>query len=127
MKITLLHTADALEPPEDPVLGQLTSALESLGHEATRLAVDSDVEPLVHALKGDAPDLVFNLAESFGGKSALESNVAALLSQCRQRLPAFMVPAKIVEHATSLPRNPNGKIDRKLLAQELQTQFETTA
>jgi len=80
MKITLLHTADALEPPEDPVLGQLTSALESLGHEATRLAVDSDVEPLVHALKNDAPDLVFNLAESFGGKSALESNVAALLN-----------------------------------------------
>src|SRR6185369_4645375 len=80
MKITLLHTADALEPPEDPVLGQLTSALESLGHETNRLAVDSDVEPLVHALKNDAPDIVFNLAESFGGKSALESNVAALLN-----------------------------------------------
>ena len=28
----------------------------------------------------DPPDLVFNLAESFGGKSALESNVAALLN-----------------------------------------------
>src|SRR6185369_11460432 len=80
MKITLLHTADALEPPEDPVLGQLTSALESLGHETNRLAVDSDVEPLVHALKNDAPDIVFNLAESFGGKSALESNVAGLLN-----------------------------------------------
>jgi D-alanine-D-alanine ligase len=80
MKITLLHTADALEPPEDPVLGQLTSALESLGHEANRLAVDADVEPLVQSLKNDAPDIVFNLAESFGGKSALESNVAALLN-----------------------------------------------
>jgi D-alanine-D-alanine ligase len=28
----------------------------------------------------DRPDLVFNLCESFGGKSALESNVAALLN-----------------------------------------------
>lgn len=80
MKITLLHTADALEPPEDPVLGQLTWALESLDHEVKRLPVAADVEPLVHALKGDEPDLVFNLAESFGGKSAMESNVAALLN-----------------------------------------------
>jgi D-alanine-D-alanine ligase len=80
MKITLLHTADALEPPEDPVLAQLESALQSLGHESSRLAVADAVEPLVHALQTDEPDLVFNLCESFGGKSALESNVAALLN-----------------------------------------------
>jgi D-alanine-D-alanine ligase len=80
MKVTLLHTADALEPPEDPVLRQLTTALQTLGHEVDSLAVDADVEPLVKTLKKDAPDLVFNLAESFGGKSALESNVAALLN-----------------------------------------------
>jgi len=42
----------------------------------------------------------------------------ALLADCRQRLPAFMVPAKVIERKASLPRNPNGKIDRKLLAQE---------
>jgi D-alanine-D-alanine ligase len=80
MKVTLLHTADALEPPEDPVLAQLESALQSLGHESSRLAVADAVEPLVHALQTDEPDLVFNLCESFGGKSALESNVAALLN-----------------------------------------------
>jgi D-alanine-D-alanine ligase len=34
----------------------------------------------VAGLRAAAPDLVFNLAESFGGKSALESNVAALLN-----------------------------------------------
>jgi D-alanine-D-alanine ligase len=34
----------------------------------------------VAALRAEAPDLVFNLAESFGGKSALESNVAGLLN-----------------------------------------------
>jgi acyl-CoA ligase (AMP-forming) (exosortase A-associated) len=51
----------------------------------------------------------------------------ALLAQCRERLPAYMVPARVVEREGSLPRNPNGKIDRKLLAQEFQALFETAA
>ena len=51
----------------------------------------------------------------------------ALLAQCRERLPAFMVPARIVERKGSLPRNPNGKIDRKLLAQEFEGLFEAAA
>jgi len=80
MKVVLLHGADAAEPPEDPVLGQIESALGMLGHETTRVAVAGDVEAVIAALKGAAPALVFNLAESFGGKSALESNVAALLN-----------------------------------------------
>jgi acyl-CoA synthetase (AMP-forming)/AMP-acid ligase II len=49
---------------------------------------------------------------------------SAILAECRQRLPTFMVPARLVEHKGSLPRNPNGKIDRKLLAQQLQQSFE---
>jgi acyl-CoA ligase (AMP-forming) (exosortase A-associated) len=51
----------------------------------------------------------------------------ALLAECRERLPAYMVPARIIERGTSLPRNPNGKIDRKLLAQELNDLFEMAA
>ena len=47
-----------------------------------------------------------------------------LLAQCRQRLPAFMVPARVIAREGNLPRNPNGKIDRKLMAQELQELFE---
>ncbi len=80
MKVVVLHTADALEPPVDPVLEQILDALASAGHGAALLAVGSDVEPVVAGLREAAPDLVFNLAESFGGKSALESNVAALLN-----------------------------------------------
>jgi acyl-CoA ligase (AMP-forming) (exosortase A-associated) len=41
---------------------------------------------------------------------------AALLAACRQHMPAYMVPAGIEAAAGPLPRNPNGKIDRKLLA-----------
>jgi D-alanine-D-alanine ligase len=80
MKVVLLHTKDAAEPPEDPVLGQIEEALRARGDEPLRVPVDNEVEPLVAALRKEQPDLVFNLAESFAGKSALESNVAALLN-----------------------------------------------
>lgn len=42
----------------------------------------------------------------------------ALLAHCRRLLPNFMVPLSVVRR-TALPRNPNGKIDRKQLAGEL--------
>jgi D-alanine-D-alanine ligase len=80
VKVTLLHIRDALEPPVDPVLANIEEALRANDHECRRLVVDDSVQPLVTALSNDKPDLVFNLAESFGGRSALESNVAALLN-----------------------------------------------
>jgi acyl-CoA ligase (AMP-forming) (exosortase A-associated) len=40
-----------------------------------------------------------------------------LIELCKAQLPNFMVPAKI-EIINELPRNPNGKIDRKLLSQQ---------
>ena len=45
------------------------------------MSVDRDVAAARRrSCRARAPDLVFNLAESFDGKSALESNVAALLN-----------------------------------------------
>jgi D-alanine-D-alanine ligase len=41
--------------------------------------VDAELDPVVHGLR-DRPDLVINMAESFAGKSALESSVAGLLN-----------------------------------------------
>ncbi|MFO0296507.1 MAG: acyl-CoA ligase (AMP-forming), exosortase A system-associated [Pseudomonadota bacterium] len=40
----------------------------------------------------------------------------ALLAECRQRMPAYMVPAGIEPRTGPLPRNPNGKLDRKALS-----------
>jgi D-alanine-D-alanine ligase and related ATP-grasp enzymes len=80
MNIVLLHTKDALEPPVDPVLDDIEGALKTDDHAVRRLVVDDAVEPLVSSLTKDKPDIIFNLAESFAGRSALESNVAALLN-----------------------------------------------
>jgi len=44
------------------------------------VAVGGEVTAVVNGLRDADPGLVFNLAESFDGKSALESNVAALLN-----------------------------------------------
>ncbi len=50
----------------------------------------------------------------------------AVIAACRAKLPPFMVPQRVVFHET-LPRNPNGKIDRKQIAAELQTMFKECA
>lgn len=42
-----------------------------------------------------------------------------LKSACRERLPAYMVPARIDWVDEALPRNANGKIDRRALAERL--------
>ena len=50
----------------------------------------------------------------------------ALLAACKFHLPAFMLPSRIECREGSLPRNPNGKIDRKLLAQDAARYFYGT-
>jgi acyl-CoA ligase (AMP-forming) (exosortase A-associated) len=49
--------------------------------------------------------------------AALEA--AMLSAACKAALPGFMQPAWIDVRAEPLPRNPNGKIDRRLLATDL--------
>jgi acyl-CoA ligase (AMP-forming) (exosortase A-associated) len=51
-----------------------------------------------------------------------EPDTAAVLDACKKNLPAFMVPHHI-DWRESLPRNPNGKYDRALLARELKNLF----
>ena len=46
-----------------------------------------------------------------------------LLAECKRSLPAYMVPAHVEIMTGGLPRNPNGKIDRKLLGLERQHLF----
>ena len=50
-------------------------------------------------------------------------NESALIAHCKQHLPNFMVPLQITVRRADLPRNPNGKIDRKALVEELRALF----
>lgn len=52
------------------------------------------------------------------GREDAPVDTEQLKKHCQQMLPAYMMPSHIVQHS-SLPRNPNGKIDRALLSVQL--------
>ena len=85
---------------------------------ATGMAAEAAALGIPHPVLGQA--IVVIATPRDGG----DLDVDNLLAECKQRLPGFMVPALIKARSGSLPRNPNGKIDRKLMAQELQDLFE---
>ncbi len=78
---------------------------------ATKLVGECVAFGVEHATLGQAIQVI---ASAPDGSAALD--VAALQAQCRIHMPAYMVPAGIEAMAGPLPRNPNGKIDRKLLS-----------
>jgi acyl-CoA synthetase (AMP-forming)/AMP-acid ligase II len=78
---------------------------------ATRLVGECAAFGVEHAVLGQAIQLVVTPPQ---GESQID--VLALLGACRARLPAYMVPAAVTKAVGPLPRNPNGKIDRKLLS-----------
>ena len=78
---------------------------------ATRLVGECVAFGVDHATLGQAIQVIATAPE---GSPALDTE--ALLAQCRIHMPAYMVPHGIEAMPGPLPRNPNGKIDRKLLA-----------
>lgn len=61
------------------------AALGRLNHEVETLPVFDDVVAIIDKLKSFAPDVVFNLTESFRSNRALEPNVPALLELMKVR------------------------------------------
>jgi acyl-CoA synthetase (AMP-forming)/AMP-acid ligase II len=80
---------------------------------ATRLVGECVAFGVDHDTLGQAIQVI---ATAPDGSAALD--VAALLAQCKQRMPAYMVPHGVQAMQGPLPRNPNGKIDRKRLSTE---------
>jgi len=57
-------------------------------------------------------------------KDGVPMDAGHALDQCRRRLPAYMIPAHLEVRTGPLPRNPNGKIDRKALASNFLNLFQ---
>jgi acyl-CoA synthetase (AMP-forming)/AMP-acid ligase II len=79
---------------------------------ATGLVGDAVAVGVPHVTLGQVIVLVASPAP--GG----ERDTTKLLAECRKRVALYMVPAH-VEWRDELPRNPNGKFDRPLLAAEM--------
>lgn len=80
---------------------------------ATQLVGECVAFGVDHPSLGQA---IYVIATPAGSAGATDMN--ALMSECRSRMPTYMVPAGIEVVAGPLPRNPNGKVDRKLLSTE---------
>ena len=87
----------------------------------------TEVEEILYATRMVGECVAFGIAHDTLGQAiqviatppaGSELDTTALLNECRARMPAYMVPAGIEVHAGPLPRNPNGKIDRKTLSAE---------
>lgn len=85
---------------------------------ATKLVGEVAAFGAPHPRLGDA--IVLVVTPELGGTVDLP----ALQAECKARFPAYMVPAHIEVREGPLPRNPNGKIDRKALSGEFQAMFE---
>ena len=88
----------------------------------------TEVEEILYATRLVGECAAFGVAHDTLGQSIVviatppaggTLDCAALLAECRTRMPAYMVPGRIEVRDGPLPRNPNGKIDRKTLATEL--------
>ncbi|HEX6893701.1 MAG TPA: ATP-grasp domain-containing protein [Bryobacteraceae bacterium] len=77
---------EILQKKEDkPTEADVLTCLQSLGHEVEALPVFSDVVSIIDKLKSFAPEVVFNLTESFHSNRAHEPNIPALLELMKAR------------------------------------------
>ena len=80
---------------------------------ATQLIGECAVFGLPHPTLGESVAAVVTARE---GQSL---DLAQVLALCREKLPAYMVPARLEPQAGPLPRNANGKIDRKSISNQM--------
>ena len=95
------------------------SEIEEVIH-ASGLAGEVAALGVPHPQHGQAIVLLATAPEVAASK-ALDAQ--QLMAVCKAVLPGFMLPLWIDVRHGPLPRNPNGKIDRKLLALELAPMF----
>ena len=80
-----VFSPESLQAEDKPTEADVLAALQRLGHEVETLAVFDNVTGTVEKLKAFAPDIVFNLSESFYHDRSHEPNITALLDLMRVR------------------------------------------
>src|SRR5437016_10448592 len=79
------HSPESLKEQDKPTEACVLESLQRLGHEVETLAVFNNVPALVGKLQSCAPDVVFNLTESFYHDRSHEPNIPALLDLMKVR------------------------------------------
>lgn len=80
-----VFSPETLKDADKPTESDVMAALQRLGHEVETLAVFDNVTAIIEKLKSFAPDIVFNLSESFYHDRSHEPNITALLDLLKVR------------------------------------------
>ncbi len=124
-------SGDTVRKDEDGFLYFISRNDEMIKTSGYRVS-PSEVEEVIYAREHVAEAAAIGVSHPALGqaivviafaKDGAALTAAELLAACKPHLPAYMLPAKVVMAEASLPRNPNGKIDRKLLSQQFENTF----
>jgi acyl-CoA ligase (AMP-forming) (exosortase A-associated) len=122
-------SGDTVRRDEDGFLYFISRNDEMIKTSGYRVS-PTEVEEVIYACNGVAEAAAIGVPHPSLGQAIVVvalsrdgMDATQLLAACKPRLPAYMLPAKIIMSDTPLPRNPNGKIDRKLLSTQLEQTF----
>lgn len=119
-----VFSGDTVRRDEDGFLyfiGRRDEMIKTSGYRVS----PTEVEEILYATQLVGECAAFGVAHDTLGQSIVAVvtpppggtlDTAALLAECRAHMPAYMVPARFELREGALPRNPNGKIDRKALS-----------
>ena len=110
-------------------IGRLDEMIKSSGYRIS----PNEVEEVLYASQMIGECAAFGLPHPTQGETVAAVvtvrdgqtlDVAQLLARCRDKLPAYMVPSRIEPREGPLPRNANGKIDRRSIAAQIRGVME---
>ncbi len=127
MTETAVWSGDTVRRDRDGYLYFISRSDDMIKSSGYRVS-PTEVEEVVHASGMVADVAAIGIAHPVLGqtiallataKAGYELNRDSLLAFCKTNLPSYMLPSSIEVRQDPLPRNPNGKIDRRALAFEL--------
>jgi long-chain acyl-CoA synthetase len=126
---TLLYTGDLFRQDEDGFLYFLGRKDDMIKSKGERIS-PKEIENILCSINGVADSAVIGVPDDILGqaikafivvKDGIEISTNDILFYCSKNMESFMVP-KYIEFIEELPKSPNGKVDKKILKQELLNQ-----
>jgi len=123
---TLLFTGDLFRQDEDGYLYFLGRKDDMIKSKGERIS-PKEIENILCSINGVTESAVIGVPDEILGqaikafvviKEGFEISSNDILYYCSKNMESFMVP-KYIEFIKELPKSPNGKVDKKILKQEL--------
>jgi long-chain acyl-CoA synthetase len=125
----LLFTGDLFRQDEEGFLYFLGRKDDMIKSKGERIS-PKEIENILCSINGVADSAVIGVPDEILGqaikafivvKDGIEISGNDILFYCSKNMESFMVP-KYIEFIDELPKSPNGKVDKKILKQELLNQ-----